>query len=199
MCPSSLTPEDIATGRRLLAEATPGEWRAGRADMVSSDFSGEGCWKSVYVDDDRAGIHKPTGEKLPLTVAKGISEPGDSDEAIANAQLIAWARNNLPRLLDGLERYQGGALDAMIEAHKQELAARHKAQAEADALRARVERLEPFASLARIISLRMRDRIDYSVALVALVEISDALAPSPGEPSQLDGRSVQGVQKEKKP
>lgn len=53
---------DLAAIEARAAAATPGPWRPGRPDMVSSDSSG-GPWKAVYADDARAGVHM--GEHQP--------------------------------------------------------------------------------------------------------------------------------------
>lgn len=77
----------------LHAKATPGEWRAGRMDMVSFDGSGQGTHKNIYTDDDQGGVHRATGEKLPYTVARG-----EGDECRENAQLITALVNHWPAI-----------------------------------------------------------------------------------------------------
>lgn len=90
-----MKPEDLDRLEKLERQATHGPWHAGRMDMISYD-GGTGPYKNVYCDDDRGGIHKPTGEPLPYTVARG---EGDQAECRANARLIAETRNALPELL----------------------------------------------------------------------------------------------------
>jgi hypothetical protein len=84
-----LTLDDLEA---LLAKATPGEWRAGRSDMVSYEMGSGEPFKNVYVDDPRGKMH--LGERLPKTVARG-----ESIDCVENAQLIAASRNALPDLL----------------------------------------------------------------------------------------------------
>jgi hypothetical protein len=52
---TDLTEEALLELERLLVAATPGEWRAGRADMTSYHGDGRGPYKAVYVDDDARG------------------------------------------------------------------------------------------------------------------------------------------------
>ncbi|NCL73749.1 hypothetical protein [Rhodococcus sp. YH1] len=70
----------IAEGRRLLDEATPGPWRVQR-DATYDHMNGEVETYSV------------------------AAEGGFLDDA-ADAELIVWSRNNLPALLDRLERIE---------------------------------------------------------------------------------------------
>ena len=106
---------------------TPGPWIAGRADMISEDPCGV-RFKAIYADDPRGGIHRPTGEPLPLAVARAIDDRNlideqtdgiDADELLANARLISAA----PDLAEAVERFlsewraeRGHATFAMIEA-----------------------------------------------------------------------------------
>ncbi|MCF8784140.1 hypothetical protein [Rhodococcus ruber] len=76
-----MTPEQIAEGRRLLDAATPGPWRVQR-DATYDHMNGEVETYSVAAED-------------------GFM---DADDA-ADAELIVWARNNLPALLDRLDRW----------------------------------------------------------------------------------------------
>jgi hypothetical protein len=255
MCPSDL----IAEGRRLLAEATPGPWEID--DERSRYEGGRYLNGDLIADDDDCihGIHGPGGAAIVKTDC-GVYPPERPDAA-----LICWARNNLPRLLDGLQ-----GLTAERDTYRDELKARDGHQAaewmgarlhrqligevttERDALKAEVERLReerdvlasehaecPDRQKAALVLLseraqlqeaferatketaRLRARVERLEAAgrrwakcygpfyrmggsgtedgEAFEALMAALAPSPGEPSQLDGRAVQGVQKEKKP
>lgn len=82
--PDALTPETLDAIEAALAQATPGPWKAGRADMISYDGATGEPFKNVYAVDPRGGIHKPTGEPLPYEVARGLG-----DECLENARLIA--------------------------------------------------------------------------------------------------------------
>jgi hypothetical protein len=144
MCPSDL----IAEGRRLLAEATPGPWEID--DERSRYEGGRYLNGDLIADDDDCihGIHGPGGAAIVKTDC-GVYPPERPDAA-----LICWARNNLPRLLDGLQ-----GLTAERDTYRDELKARDGHQAaewmgarlhrqligevttERDALKAEVERL----------------------------------------------------------
>lgn len=74
---------------------TPGPWRSGRDDMISSTMDGEE-FKAIYATDARAGGHM--GRQLPLMVAKAVIDINTSnqpaieiEEVLANAHLIAAA------------------------------------------------------------------------------------------------------------
>jgi hypothetical protein len=118
---------------KLCEAATPGPWRAGRADMVSYDGAGGGPFKNVYCDDPRGGVHHVTGDVLPYTVARG---EGDKDECRHNAAFIAAARTALPVLIAEVRRLQTTA-------------GNHFLRKQNDALRAKCESLK--AELARLV------------------------------------------------
>lgn len=86
--------EQLAADLEVCERATPGPWRAGRADMVSFDGTGA-AFKNVYVDDPRGGEH--LGQQLPYTVARG-----EGDECLANAAFIARARTAWPDTIRAL-------------------------------------------------------------------------------------------------
>lgn len=96
--PESLTPEELDELERLHSEATPGEWRAGRADMTSYHGDGSGPYKAVYVDDPNGEVHH-VGGRLPAVVAEAFAGLEGDERCIENAQLIAAMRNALPALL----------------------------------------------------------------------------------------------------
>ncbi|WKK11955.1 hypothetical protein QYN14_25750 [Rhodococcus ruber] len=86
-----MTPEQIAEGRRLLAAATPGPWVVGGRSRTGG----------VYFGNQNPEVEGPSGDAW------------DSD-----AELIVWARNNLPALLDRLERAQADMWRLMNDLHE---------------------------------------------------------------------------------
>jgi ribosomal protein L32 len=105
--------------RELLAKATPGEWTACRGGECQCGMihGGEGLvatvtrgkygdtWPTVVVTGDQEGT---IGRELKITAKMEMAEYGCvSDElASANAALIPAMKNELPGLLDELERLQ---------------------------------------------------------------------------------------------
>jgi hypothetical protein len=200
MSPSSL---DLAALRSLVERATPGPWE----DL------GDGTW---FKDREICGpaYRDAQGNRCVPVVCSTPPRPNDAD-------FIAASRTAVPALLDMVE-----ALKAEAERLREErdvLASEHaecpdrqkaalallseraqlqeafeRATKETARLRARVERLEAagrrwakcYGPFYRMGGSGTEDGEAFE-ALMA------ALAPSPGEPSQLDGRAVQGVQKEK--
>ena len=85
---------NLDEGRALLENATPGPWKIGKA-----------MTDEVAICDDTAGV---------IAVRRGLyANRGD-----ANAELICWARNNLPALLSAvaaLERERDEAVKAERE------------------------------------------------------------------------------------
>jgi hypothetical protein len=193
-------PLDLAALRSLVERATPGPWEI---DDERSRY-GEKYPNGDPIDDnDIHGIHGPGGVAIVKTDC-GVYPPDRPD-----AEFIAASRTAVPALLDMVEALKAEVerlrklfddagqgehnVLALVEFYQgQELAA----EAERDALRARVERLEA-AALAAHRTLQHYSPDFESPYYVAMVNLEAALAPSPGEPSQLDGRAVQGVQKEK--
>lgn len=89
----------------LLAGATGGKWRSGRADTISGLMDGT-RFKNIYVDDPRGGTHH-SGVALPLVIARALDEPStipdaqsvSDEEILANAALIAALKNDAPALI----------------------------------------------------------------------------------------------------
>lgn len=75
------TTELIAQGRRFDAAGTPGPWAIDRDEQI--------VWQRVSTD-----------REMDVFIA--------APECIRDAELIVWARNNLPVLLDKLEKLQRG-------------------------------------------------------------------------------------------
>ncbi len=71
---------------------TSGEWKCGRADMVSEDLGGT-RFKAVYADAYKSGS--------PCAVARAVDEQRGmpDEELLANARLIAAA----PKMLKAIE------------------------------------------------------------------------------------------------
>jgi hypothetical protein len=80
----------------LEEKATPGPWKAGRADMISYAADGGSAFKNVYADDPNGRWHM--GSLLPAVVARGEEGLEGEAKCIENAQLIAAARNAIPAL-----------------------------------------------------------------------------------------------------
>jgi hypothetical protein len=170
MCPSDL----IAEGRRLLAEATPGPWEID--DERSRYEGGRYLNGDLIADDDDCihGIHGPGGAAIVKTDC-GVYPPERPDAA-----LICWARNNLPRLLDGLQ-----GLTAERDTYRDELKARDGHQAaewmgarlhrqligevttERDALKAEVERLREERDVLASEHAECPDRQKAALALLS--------------------------------
>jgi hypothetical protein len=88
-------PSDLAldlAAAYARAAATPGEWIAGRGDMLSYHEGGGGPFKNVYVDDPNGKIHM--GERLPAVVCEAQEALGV--DCRDNAAFIAAARTDLP-------------------------------------------------------------------------------------------------------
>jgi hypothetical protein len=204
MSPSSL---DLAALRSLVERASDGPWVVHRCKGVD--------------ENGACGVTRPlNGQPWPIFGC----DPEDECKCgigLVNAAFIAASRTAVPALLDMVE-----ALKAEAERLREErdvLASEHaecpdrqkaalallseraqlqeafeRATKETARLRARVERLEAagrrwakcYGPFYRMGGSGTEDGEAFE-ALMA------ALAPSPGEPSQLDGRAVQGVQKEK--
>lgn len=163
----------IAEGRKLLAKATPGPWEV---DHEKNEGSyGEG-------DNDRTGYNSafiigPDGKRLfdslnsdaaCIREENGGDEHGDwldawDEVSIANADLVVWAKNNLPAVL---ERAASSSADG-------------------DAA------LEPFALIAAQLSpslpddtpieLKLGDATIYTLALGNLRAARAALAKARGQ------------------
>lgn len=73
-----MTPEQIAEGRRLLDAATPGPWN---------------------LDTDRHG-HDEVSHRRMVGMSEVVAQVG---RVRPDAELIVWARNNLPALLAALD------------------------------------------------------------------------------------------------
>ena len=80
---------NLDEGRALLENATPGPWKIGKA-----------MTDEVAICDDTAGV---------IAVRRGLyANRGD-----ANAELICWARNNLPALLSRVAALQTALRDVI--------------------------------------------------------------------------------------
>jgi len=91
-----MTTADLDRLAELERAASPGEWRAGRPDMVSyHGGTGDGPFKNVYVDDPDGAFH--LGERVPATVCEAREALGC--DCRNNAAFIAAARNSFRELL----------------------------------------------------------------------------------------------------
>ena len=96
---SDLSAADIAEGRRLAEAATPGPWEQDDTEIYRKD----------------AYDHR--GRKVWVAAADLASEQSGREDA----ELIVWARNHLPALLDAAEKVAAvQALHTPDEGHNPE-------------------------------------------------------------------------------
>jgi hypothetical protein len=85
----------IAEGRQKVAAATPGPWEGDSTEIYRAN---------AY--DERTGLRVWVAETCDID---------DTALSDANTDLIVWARNNLPALLDGLEAVERERDEAHME------------------------------------------------------------------------------------
>lgn len=90
-----LTPEELAQMKERLEKATPGEWRVWGGDNPEYRHSHGVVFYKIPVT--------PCGSIVNIS---GVSASGDTDNMANDLSFIAHARQDVPRLIEEVERLQ---------------------------------------------------------------------------------------------
>jgi hypothetical protein len=111
---TALTVEKLRALGELEANATPGPWEAGRADMQSYDGVTGEPFTNIYADNPDGRLH--VGERLPFVVGRVFDESGRNK---ADAAFVVALRNATPALLSALAALQESERFWLVVANEQ--------------------------------------------------------------------------------
>jgi hypothetical protein len=140
----SLTPDDLADIEARAEAATEGPWEYGNTGEPL-DLAARIEWvaDTLGYDDEKRHLWSAWIETQPGRVTIPALT-GDGPNAHANAEFIAKARTDVPRLVRAL-REAWGREDAQVAACEHMNARRKEAEAERDRLRTQVEAVRALA------------------------------------------------------